>query len=43
LILVGLEKSDRFPLGKIEDLEGFGGAEEIASGPAEDVEDVHHS
>jgi len=43
LILVGLEKSDRFPLGKIEDLEGFEGAEEIATAPAADVEDVHHS
>ena len=43
LILVGLEKSDRFPLGKIEDLEGFGGDEEIAAAPAADVEDVHHS
>ena len=43
LILVGLEKSDRFPLGKIEDLEGFGGDEEIAVAPAVDVEDVHHS
>ncbi len=43
LILVGLEKSDRFPLGKIEDLEAFGGDEEIAAAPAADVEDVHHS
>lgn len=43
LILVGLEKSDRFPLRKIEDLEGLAGDDEVAIAPAADGEDIHHS
>jgi hypothetical protein len=43
LILVGLEKSDRFPLGKLDGLEGLEGAEEISAESDKNVEDVQHS
>lgn len=43
LILVGLEKSDRFPLGKLDGLEELEGAEEISAESDKNVEDVQHS